>query len=135
MAPLSPYSPPPQTGVIVLPTSTSQPYGVARDLSDRVAGVITVVGEAKTEFQRLGNSRGSLAGGGTGGNCHIRDRSRGASRAGREFCQRRQWRRADRRNLRSQLLPQHELVHLFQHHRNGRSGIGGASDKMPAPWI
>src|SRR4029453_15035912 len=36
-----------QTGVIVLPTSTTQPYGVARDLSDRVSGVITVVGEAK----------------------------------------------------------------------------------------
>jgi probable HAF family extracellular repeat protein len=36
-----------ETGVIVLPTSTSQTYGVARDLSDRVAGVITVVGEAK----------------------------------------------------------------------------------------
>lgn len=37
----------PETGVIVLPTSTSQPYGVARDLSERSAGVITVVGEAK----------------------------------------------------------------------------------------
>lgn len=37
----------PENGVIVLPTSTSQPYGVARDLSDRVGGVITVVGEAK----------------------------------------------------------------------------------------
>jgi probable HAF family extracellular repeat protein len=36
-----------ESGVIVLPTSTSQPYGVARDLSDRSAGVITVVGEAK----------------------------------------------------------------------------------------
>jgi probable HAF family extracellular repeat protein len=36
-----------ENGVIVLPTSTSQPYGVARDLSDRTAGVITVVGEAK----------------------------------------------------------------------------------------
>jgi probable HAF family extracellular repeat protein len=36
-----------QTGAIVLPTSTSQPYGVARDLSDRVSGVITVVGEAR----------------------------------------------------------------------------------------
>ena len=37
----------PENGVIVLPSSTGQPYGVARDLSDRVAGVITVVGEAK----------------------------------------------------------------------------------------
>lgn len=36
-----------ESGVIVLPISTSQPYGVARDLSDRSAGVITVVGEAK----------------------------------------------------------------------------------------
>ena len=36
-----------QNGVIVLPTLTGQPYGVARDLSDRTAGVITVVGEAK----------------------------------------------------------------------------------------
>ena len=35
------------TGTIVLPTSSSQPYGVARDLSDRVSGVITVVGEAR----------------------------------------------------------------------------------------
>jgi probable HAF family extracellular repeat protein len=35
-----------ETGVIVLPTSTSQPYGVARDHSNRTAGVITVVGEA-----------------------------------------------------------------------------------------
>lgn len=37
----------PETGVIVLPTSTSQPYGIARDLSERSAGVITVVGEAR----------------------------------------------------------------------------------------
>ncbi|MBC7893962.1 MAG: hypothetical protein H7066_01030 [Cytophagaceae bacterium] len=37
----------PETGVIVLPTSASQPYGVARDLSERAAGVITVVGEAR----------------------------------------------------------------------------------------
>jgi hypothetical protein len=37
----------PETGVIVLPTSTSQPYGVARDLSERLGGVITIVGEAK----------------------------------------------------------------------------------------
>jgi len=37
----------PETGVIVLPTSTSQRYGVARDLTDRVSGVITVVGEAR----------------------------------------------------------------------------------------
>jgi probable HAF family extracellular repeat protein len=36
-----------ENGVIVLPTSSSQPYGVARDLSDRQAGVITVVGEAR----------------------------------------------------------------------------------------
>jgi hypothetical protein len=36
-----------QNGVIVLPTSTTQPYGVARDVSDRQAGSITVVGEAK----------------------------------------------------------------------------------------
>ncbi|MEP7326895.1 MAG: PKD domain-containing protein [Gemmatimonadota bacterium] len=36
-----------ETGVIVLPTSTGTPSGVARDLSDRVAGVVTVVGEAK----------------------------------------------------------------------------------------
>ena len=45
--PAQPILSTPQTGVIVLPTSSSQPYGVARDLSDRVAGVITVVGEAK----------------------------------------------------------------------------------------
>jgi len=37
----------PENGVIVLPTSSVQPYGIARDLSDRVAGVITVVGEAR----------------------------------------------------------------------------------------
>jgi probable HAF family extracellular repeat protein len=37
----------PETGVVVLPTSISQPYGIARDLSERSAGVITVVGEAK----------------------------------------------------------------------------------------
>jgi uncharacterized membrane protein len=37
----------PENGVIVLPTSTSEPYGVARDLSERAAGVITVVGEAR----------------------------------------------------------------------------------------
>ncbi|HEV8538747.1 MAG TPA: PKD domain-containing protein, partial [Bacteroidota bacterium] len=37
----------PENGVIVLPTSTSQHYGIARDLSDRMAGVITVVGEAR----------------------------------------------------------------------------------------
>jgi hypothetical protein len=37
----------PENGVILLPTSTSQPYGVARDLSDRLNGVITVVGEAR----------------------------------------------------------------------------------------
>lgn len=37
----------PENGVIILPTSTSQPYGIARDLTERVAGVITVVGEAK----------------------------------------------------------------------------------------
>jgi probable HAF family extracellular repeat protein len=37
----------PENGVIVLPTSTSQPYGIARDLSERTAGVITVVGEAR----------------------------------------------------------------------------------------
>jgi probable HAF family extracellular repeat protein len=36
-----------ENGVIVLPNSSSQPYGVARDLSDRQAGVITVVGEAR----------------------------------------------------------------------------------------
>jgi probable HAF family extracellular repeat protein len=36
-----------ENGVIVLPNSTSQPYGVARDLTDRSGGVITVVGEAK----------------------------------------------------------------------------------------
>jgi uncharacterized membrane protein len=33
--------------VIVLTTSSSQPYGVARDVSERAAGVITVVGEAR----------------------------------------------------------------------------------------
>jgi probable HAF family extracellular repeat protein len=38
-----------ETGAVVLPTSTSQPYGVARDLSDRVGGVVTVVGEAKLD--------------------------------------------------------------------------------------
>ena len=37
----------PETGVIVLPTSNSQPYGIARDLSERSVGVITVVGEAR----------------------------------------------------------------------------------------
>jgi probable HAF family extracellular repeat protein len=37
----------PENGVILLPTATSQPYGVARDLSERVGGVITVVGEAR----------------------------------------------------------------------------------------
>src|SRR6186997_1003532 len=37
----------PENGVIVLPTSSTEPYGVARDLSERAAGVITVVGEAK----------------------------------------------------------------------------------------
>ncbi|OGO33273.1 MAG: hypothetical protein A2Z16_17685 [Chloroflexi bacterium RBG_16_54_18] len=37
----------PENGVIVLPTSTSQHYGIAWDLSERTAGVITVVGEAK----------------------------------------------------------------------------------------
>jgi hypothetical protein len=37
----------PENGVIVLTTSSSQPYGVARDVSDRAAGVITVVGEAR----------------------------------------------------------------------------------------
>ena len=36
-----------ENGVIVLTTSSSQPYGVARDVSDRAAGVITVVGEAR----------------------------------------------------------------------------------------
>lgn len=36
-----------ENGVIVLPTSTSQPYGVARDVSERVGGVVTVVGEAR----------------------------------------------------------------------------------------
>jgi probable HAF family extracellular repeat protein len=39
----------PETGVITLPNSTSQPYGVARDLTDRIGGVITVVGEAKLD--------------------------------------------------------------------------------------
>jgi PKD repeat protein len=39
----------PENGTIVLPTSTSQPYGVARDLSERAAGVITVVGEARLD--------------------------------------------------------------------------------------
>jgi hypothetical protein len=37
----------PENGTIVLPTSSTQPYGVARDLSERAAGVITVVGEAR----------------------------------------------------------------------------------------
>jgi probable HAF family extracellular repeat protein len=37
----------PENGIIVLTTSSSQPYGVARDVSDRAAGVITVVGEAR----------------------------------------------------------------------------------------
>ena len=36
-----------ENGVIVLPNSSSQPYGVARDLSARQSGVITVVGEAR----------------------------------------------------------------------------------------
>ena len=36
-----------ENGVMVLPTSSSQPYGVARDVSERAAGVITVVGEAR----------------------------------------------------------------------------------------
>ena len=36
-----------ENGVIVLTTSSSQPYGVARDVSARAAGVITVVGEAR----------------------------------------------------------------------------------------
>jgi probable HAF family extracellular repeat protein len=39
----------PENGVIVLPTSSSQPYGVARDVSERAAGVITVVGEARLD--------------------------------------------------------------------------------------
>jgi probable HAF family extracellular repeat protein len=39
----------PENGVIVLPTSTSQPYGIARDLSERAVGVITVVGEARLD--------------------------------------------------------------------------------------
>jgi hypothetical protein len=39
----------PENGVIVLTTSSSQPYGVARDVSDRAAGVITVVGEARLD--------------------------------------------------------------------------------------
>lgn len=34
-----------ENGVIVLTTSNSQPYGVARDVSERTAGIITVVGE------------------------------------------------------------------------------------------
>jgi probable HAF family extracellular repeat protein len=38
-----------ENGVIVLPTSTNQPYGVARDLSDRVAGFVTIVGEARLD--------------------------------------------------------------------------------------
>jgi hypothetical protein len=37
----------PENGTIVLPTASTQPYGVARDLSERAAGVITVVGEAR----------------------------------------------------------------------------------------
>jgi hypothetical protein len=37
----------PENGVIVLTSSSSQPYGVARDVSARAAGVITVVGEAR----------------------------------------------------------------------------------------
>ncbi len=37
----------PENGVIVLTSSSTQPYGVARDVSDRAAGVITVVGEAR----------------------------------------------------------------------------------------
>lgn len=36
-----------ENGIIVLTTSSSQPYGVARDVSERAAGVITVVGEAR----------------------------------------------------------------------------------------
>ena len=36
-----------ENGVIVLPTATSQPYGIARDLSSRLNGIITVVGEAR----------------------------------------------------------------------------------------
>jgi hypothetical protein len=39
----------PENGVIVLTTSSSQPYGVARDVSQRAAGVITVVGEARLD--------------------------------------------------------------------------------------
>ena len=39
----------PENGVIVLTTSSSQPYGVARDVSERAAGVITVVGEARLD--------------------------------------------------------------------------------------
>jgi probable HAF family extracellular repeat protein len=39
----------PENGVIILPTATSQPSGVARDLSDRSGGVITVVGEARLD--------------------------------------------------------------------------------------
>ena len=38
-----------ENGTIVLPTSNIQPYGVARDVSDRAAGVITVVGEARLD--------------------------------------------------------------------------------------
>ena len=38
-----------ENGVIVLTTSSSQPYGVARDVSARAAGVITVVGEARLD--------------------------------------------------------------------------------------
>ena len=44
-----------ENGTIVLPTSSTQPYGVARDLSERAAGVITVVGEA-----RLGSSGSAI---------------------------------------------------------------------------
>src|SRR4030095_1361257 len=39
----------PESGVIILPTSNAQPYGVARDLTERSAGVITVVGEARLD--------------------------------------------------------------------------------------
>jgi len=45
----------PENGVIVLPTATAQHYGIAHDLSDRQAGVITVVGEA-----RLNSSGGAI---------------------------------------------------------------------------
>ena len=38
-----------ENGTIVLPTSSTEPYGVARDLTDRAAGVITVVGEARLD--------------------------------------------------------------------------------------